>query len=92
MTWREFRLRRDRYLKLKEDEDTRQRRHTRLIAYSALVSTGAIDTKKMSIDKFMPIEGGDKVKARIENWQKEAFLKAVNDVVNESGSTTGGAS
>lgn len=92
MTWREFCLRRYRYLKVKEDEYIRQAQHTRMLAYWTLVSTGAIDTRKMSIEKFMPIEGGSKEKTRIENWQKEAFLKAVNDVVNESGSRTGGTS
>ncbi|MEF9476792.1 hypothetical protein OWR28_02620 [Chryseobacterium sp. 1B4] len=44
-----------------------------MLAYWTMVSTGAIDTRKMSIDKFMPIKGSDKVKTRIENWQKEAF-------------------
>ncbi|WP_185269266.1 hypothetical protein [Chryseobacterium indologenes] len=53
-----------------------------MISYWTLVSTGVVDTRKMSIEKFMPLD--EKVeRARIEDWQKEALMKAVNEAVND---------
>ena len=86
MTWREFILRREGFFREKENEDIRQMKHTRIVSYFTLVATGAIDTKKLSLEKFLPIKGGGKQRAKIEDWQKEAFLNAINEVRNESGS------
>lgn len=80
MTWREFQLRRYGY----ERENRAKWEHTREISYCALVATGAIDTKKMSKEKFMPLENGSNKTVAITSRAKEIFMKAVNDVVNES--------
>lgn len=82
MTWREFVLRREGYFREKKNEDIRHAKHTRLIAYYTLVSTGSIDMRKMSIEKFMPIDEGEKERLIIHDWQKEALMKAVNEAVN----------
>ncbi len=52
MTWREFVLRVNGYRRQQKEKWY----HTRLVSYYSLVATGAIDTKKISIDKFMPLE------------------------------------
>lgn len=82
MTWREYLLRREGYLREKNNENTRHTKYARMISYWTLVSTGVVDTRKMSIEKFMPLD--EKVeRARIEDWQKEALMKAVNEAVND---------
>jgi hypothetical protein len=57
---------------------------TRTIAYYSLVATGAIDTRKMSMQKFMPIDDdNDQVKPRMTEYQKEAFITARNLAIAE---------
>ncbi|WP_288446523.1 hypothetical protein [uncultured Chryseobacterium sp.] len=82
MTWREFQLRKLGYSR----EDKTRWLHTREVTYHVLVATGAIDTRKMSKEKFMPLENGSNKTVVITSRAKEIFMKAVNDVVNESGS------
>lgn len=84
MTWREFILRREGFFRERKNEETRQMKHTRVISYFTLVATGAIDTRKLSLDKFLPIQEGTSRGSKIEDWQKEAFLNAINEAVNES--------
>ena len=71
MTWREFQLRRAGYLR----EEKRRWEHSRSISYYSLVATGAIDTRKMSIEKFMPLDGTPQ-KGIMSDEQKEAMVKA----------------
>ncbi len=92
MTWREFILRREGFFRERKNEETRQMKHTRVISYFTLVATGAIDTKKLSLDKFLPIKEGASKGNKIEDWQKEALLNAINGVVNESGGRIRGES
>lgn len=88
MTWREFQLRRYGY----EREDKSKWLHTREICYYVLAATGAIDTKKMSKEKFMPLNGnGSKKLGGITDRGKELFMKALKESVNgESRNITGG--
>lgn len=80
MTWREYLLRRAGYFREKNNENLRQTKYARMISYWTLVSTGAINTNKMSIEQFLPLD--DKVeRVRIEDWQKEALMKAANEVL-----------
>lgn len=90
MTWREFQLRRYGY----EREDKSKWLHTREICYYVLAATGAIDTKKMSKEKFMPLDGsGSKKVVGITDRGKELFMKALKESVNGgSGSIIGGQS
>lgn len=71
MTWREFQLRRAGYLR----EEKRRWEHSRSISYYSLVATGAIDTRKMSLEKFMPLDGTSQ-KGIMSDEQKEAMIKA----------------
>lgn len=90
MTWREFQLRRLGYAR----EDKAKWIHTREIAYYSLVASGAIDTRKVSKEKFMPLNDGKKTKAvGITDMGKELLMKAIKEAVNGgSGSNTGGES
>jgi len=85
MTWREFQLRRlgfDRENKVKWE-------HTRDVSYYALAATGAIDTKKVSKEKFFPIYSGiTKKGGGITDRGKDLLMKAINEVVN-GGQLTG---
>jgi len=88
MTWREFQLRKYGY-----DREQRSKwEHTREISYCALAATGAIDTRKMSKEKFMSLDGGGSKKVvGITDRGKELFMKALKESVNGgSGSITGG--
>lgn len=89
MTWREFQLRRfgfDRESKLRWE-------HTRDISYYALAATGAINTTKLSKEKFFPIYSGNKRSGGITERGKELLMKAINEAVNgESGSINRGKS
>lgn len=78
MTWREFQLRRMGFLR----SEKREWEKTRLTAYYSLVSTGAIDTKKTSIDKFMPLDG-TKRKTGVSQTAREAFLLANKKYLEE---------
>lgn len=60
MTWREFQLRRFGFIRSTIEEWKK----TRLVSYYSLVATGAINTKKMSIEKFMPLDENSKPKER----------------------------
>ena len=72
MTWREYQLRRLGFARSQK----REWEKTRTIAYYSLVATGAISTKKMSIEKFMPLEGkkankvSDTAKKHLEKLRK----------------------
>lgn len=84
MTWREFQLRRAGYLR-HQKEDWKK---ARMIAYYALAATGAISTTKMSIEKFMPLEGV-KSKPRASDAANEAYMKAHEQYLKEvNGSRT----
>lgn len=67
----EYQLRRDGYFRKQKE----QMYHTRSISYYSLVATGAIDTRKMSIEKFMPLDGTPQ-KGIMSDEQKEAMIKA----------------
>lgn len=60
MTWREFQLRRFGFIR-SQIEDWKK---TRMVSYYSLVATGAINTTKMSIEKFMPLDDNSKPKQR----------------------------
>ena len=77
MTWREFQLRRAGYLR-HQKEDWKK---SRMVAYYALAATGAIDTHKMSIEKFMPLDGTP-AKAQIDNTAR-ARLREVQEEYNK---------
>lgn len=82
MTWREYQLRRMGYIRTQKEEWGR----TRLISYHSLVATGAIDPKKMSIEKFMPLEDERKPKATSEGLEALAKAREIyNNKVNGSG-------
>lgn len=84
MTWREFQLRRFGF----ERENKAKWEHTRDISYYALVATGAIDTKKVSKEKFFPIHSGSiKKSGGITERGKELLMKAIKEAVN--GGSTG---
>ena len=79
MTWREFQLRRAGYLRT-EKEDWKK---ARLVAYYALVATGAIKTGKMSIEKFMPLDGKS-AKNTVSDAGREALMKAQEQYLKET--------
>lgn len=89
MTWREFQLRRFGF-----DRENKSRwEHTRDISYYALAATGAINTTKVSKEKFFPIYSGIKKSGGITDRGKELLMKAINDAVNGgSGSINRGKS
>ena len=78
MTWREYQLRRLGFVRSQK----REWEKTRTIAYYSLVATGAISTKKMSIEKFMPLEG--KKANKVSDTAKEAFRKAQENYIKET--------
>lgn len=78
MTWREFQLRKEGYSR----EDKRRWEHTREISYYVLVATGAIDTRKVSKEKFMPIDNIGRKVVGITDRGKELLMKAINEAVN----------
>lgn len=55
--------------------------HTRMIAYYSLVATAAIDSKKMSIEKFMPLSGE---KTSGNDYQREAVREAQRLAIEEA--------
>lgn len=77
LTWREYLLKRDGYLR----EFKNRQYTTRTIAYYSLVATGAIDTKKMSMEKFMPLEES---KNSLGDEQKEVLKHFMNIAIKES--------
>lgn len=79
LTWKEYQLKRDGYLR----ETINRQYTTRTIAYYSLVATGAIDTKKMSMEKFMPIQGETK-ENRISDSQRNALIEAQKLAVEEA--------
>lgn len=81
LTWREYLLKRDGYLR----EFKNRQYTTRTIAYYSLVATGAIDTKKMSMEKFMPLDdktsvSNDEQKELLKQMMKEALTQAKEKV------------
>lgn len=67
MTWREFMLAKHGYIR----QQTEDWKKARLTAYYSLVASGAIDSKKTSIESFMPLEGKKKVnRAGLEALKK----------------------
>lgn len=54
-----------------------------MIAYYALAATGAISTTKMSIEKFMPLEGA-KSKPVVSDAAKEALFRAREQYLKET--------
>jgi hypothetical protein len=77
LTWREYLLKRDGYIR----EIKNRQYTTRTIAYYSLVATGAIDTKKMSMEKFMPLEektnvSNDEQKELLKQMMQEALTQA----------------
>ena len=60
-----------------------------MVSYYALVATGAVDTRNMSMDKFMPLEE-PKEKSKISNTALEAFKLAQQKYLEqtENGSRT----
>ena len=84
-TWREFQLKRLGYFRKEKDEWKK----ARMTSYYSLVATGAIDTRKMSIEKFMPLDSAQQSKGRISDAMKEAYAKAQNNYLKEvNGSRT----
>lgn len=79
MSWREFQLRRSGYFR-KEKEEWKKARMT---SYYSLVATGAIDTRKMSIEKFMPLDSAPQSKGRISDAMKNAFQIAQDNYLKE---------
>lgn len=77
MSWREFQLRRSGYFR-KEKEEWKK---ARIISYYSLVATGAIDTKKMSIEKFMPLDSNSK--PRMSDAMKNAYQIAQDKYLKE---------
>ena len=70
MSWREFKLRQFGHLRKQKTEWI----HSRFLAYHSLVATGAIESKKMSIEQFMSLDGkkvGKVSSAAIEMLKKE---------------------
>lgn len=53
-----------------------------MISYYALVATGAIDTKKMSIEKFMPLDDSIS-KPRMSDAMKNAYQIAQDKYLKE---------
>lgn len=77
MTWREFQLRRYAF----ERSEKRNWFKIREIAYSSLVA-GGMDTKKVSKEKFMPLE--ERKKAKVSSEALEALRKAQQEYINGS--------
>lgn len=77
MTWREFQLKVYGYRR----EQKNKWHHSRLIAYYSLVATGAIDTKKMSMEKFMPLEEKTNVS---NNEQKELLKQMMQEALTQA--------
>ena len=69
MSWREFQLRRLGYLRKEKSEWI----HSRFLAYYSLAATGAIETKKMTIEQFMPLDG--KKRGRVSSGAIEMLKK-----------------
>jgi len=69
MTWREFELKRAGFKR----QQIREWERTREIVYYALLSTGALDPKKTSKEKFMPLGGGQEQPRRMTERQREAM-------------------
>lgn len=81
MTWREFMLAKHGYIR-NQTEDWKK---ARLTAYYSLVATGAIDSKKTSIESFMSLEGKKKVnRAGLEALKKaqQKYLEQKNGRFN----------
>ena len=84
ITWREFQLLRLGYLRTEKEEWKK----FRMGAYFSLVATGAINTQKMSIEKFMPLDGANKTPHRLTDAMKEAFVNAQNQYLIEKNGRT----
>ncbi|MCT3788487.1 hypothetical protein HZQ67_14020 [Elizabethkingia anophelis] len=77
MTWREYQLRKKGY----ERERKLDAYKNRDIVYHSLVATGAIDSKKISIDKFRPLDGGPT--ERVSDGAKASYEAAMRKYLNE---------
>ena len=64
-------------------------KRARMVSYYALVATGAVDTRKVSIEKFMPLDEPQK-KTKVSNTALEAFKLAQQKYLEqtENGSRT----
>ena len=71
MSWREYQLRRIGYIRQEKEEWKR----TRMVSYYSLVASGAIDTRKMSIEQFMPLDGKSK-SSRMTDSGRNALKEA----------------
>lgn len=70
------------YIRAEKEEWKR----SRLMSYHSLVATGAIDPKKLSIEKFMPIDEERKPRATLEGLEALAKAREIyNNKVNGSG-------
>ena len=84
MTLLEFNLKTEAYYRINVDEWKK----VRTISYFSLVATGAINTQKMSIEKFMPLDGANKTTHRLTDAMKEAFVNAQNQYLIEKNERT----
>lgn len=83
MSWREYTLRRAGYFRKHKAEWEKIRFQT----YHTLVGAGAIDTRKMSIEKFLPLDSSDSSKPKKSTLSKEAieaFKQAQEQYLKES--------
>ena len=80
MTWREYTLRRIGYFRKHKSEWEK----VRFITYYNLVSGGAIDTRKMSIEKFLPLDGNVKKKSTLSLSAIQAFKDAQETYLKET--------
>lgn len=79
MSWREFQLRLAGYIRQQKNKWI----HTREIVYYTLVASGSIDTKKLSKEKFMPLENSVKNRnGGLNDRQKELMKEALNKALN----------
>ncbi|MCT3835883.1 hypothetical protein [Elizabethkingia anophelis] len=85
MTWREYQLRKKGY----EREKKLESYITRDIVYHSLVSTGAIDPKKIPINSFRPLDGNTVEK--VSDKAKASYEKAMKEYLNEVGVKNGGS-
>lgn len=77
MTWREFLLRREGYIR----EKTEREALTREISYMVYLSIPQKEPK-MSKDRFWNIEAMGKPKSGLSDMQRELLKKAQNDAIN----------
>lgn len=79
MSWREYQLRREGFLRQQRERWY----HTREVAYASLMGGGAYDPKKLSKQQFMPIDDEVGNLVKVSDEHRAVFYELQAEYENE---------